>query len=85
MIRPIGLNQSDCREAGNDLRSGLGWAEALRKLLQDQAGGDDDLGDGQRKLQRPDFRFSRIDVAAQRKQPATGVDEQRHLRDRSAL
>lgn len=69
----------------NDLCAGPGTGETLKKLLQDQARRDDDVGTQKRLLQMLNLRFRRLNVPAKRQGPNARVDEQSHVRDRSAL
>lgn len=85
MVFAVRLNECEGCEAGDDLRSGLGWTEALQQFLQDEARRDDHTRAGECVLEGGNFRLGCRRIPAQRQGPDACVDEQGHLRDRSAL
>ena len=85
MVLAIGLKQREGSETLDDLAACLSAGEASQQFLQDDAGRDDDVGARQRLLERMYFRYLTRDVPSERERPDARVDEQRHLRDRSAL
>lgn len=85
MVFPVRLNQCQRGEPLHDLIACLGTCEALKQFLQHQAGGDDNLRASKCFLQRLHFGFFNLDVTPEGKRPDAGIDQERHLRDRSAL
>ena len=85
MILAIRLYQRKRREAGDDLGPGLRGNEALKQFLEYHSSGHDDIRSGKRILQSRNLRLSRRCIAPESQRPDAGVDEQRHLRERSRL
>ncbi len=85
VIRSIRNEERDRGEAIQDLRPGFRAQEALQKLLENDARGENQLAG----LDRPDkclhFTHRRRGLAPKGERPNTGIDEQAHLRLRSAL
>lgn len=67
MILPVRLQQAEGSEVLNDLLLRFGAAKALQQLLQDQAGGDNLRGTGQRFLQCRHLGHERGRITSQRK------------------
>ncbi len=55
------------------------------KFLQDEPRHDDGVAAFERVAQSLDFGLHRLRVAPERKRPDAGIDQKRHLRERSAL
>ena len=64
VVFPIWLNQSERGKALHDLLARLGPGEALKKLLQDEASGDNDIRSGKSVLQRPHLWFFSLRIAS---------------------
>ena len=86
VIVSVGLNQRQGSKALDDLGLCLRPREALKKLLQDEPGGNDDLVALECVFERLNLGVCRLSVTPKRKRPNACVDEDRHaLRERSAL
>lgn len=85
MVLAVWLDQCERTQTLDDLPAGLRAREALQEFLQDQARGDDDIGTAQCILERLHMRFLDLDIASERQRPDACIDQQRHLRERSAL
>ena len=85
VVLPIRCDEGNTSETFNDRRRCFGTSKALKQLLQDKACRGDGLAAFERLLQRNDFRNVRRHITAQGKRPDRRVNEQRHIRDRSAL
>lgn len=85
VVVAVGLNQRERCKAFEDLGLGLRCDEALQQLLEHKPGRDDDLRSGKSVLQRGDFWLDGWRIPSQSQGPDAGVNEQRHLRDRSVL
>jgi len=85
MVFAVWLDQCERREPLDDLRACLGARKALEQLLQDEACCHDDVGSGKRFLECLHLRFFNLDIASEGERPDARIDEERHLRERSAL
>ena len=85
VVCAIWLQQWQCGKALDDLDTRFRARKSLEQLLQDQTRGDDDIGSEQGVLQFLNFWLSPRGVAAQRERPDARIDEESHLRERSAL
>jgi hypothetical protein len=85
MILPTWRDERQCRELLDDRFPRARTRESLQKLLQDKSCGQDHLVAPQGVAQEPDVRSTGVRVAPQGKRPDASVDEQAHLRVRSAL
>ena len=85
VIRSIRNEERNRGEAIQDLRLGFRAQEALQKLLEDEARGENQFAGLDRPDQRPHFTCRRWGLAPKGERPDTGIDEQAHLRLRSAL
>lgn len=85
VILPVGGEKRQGREPVDDVFACARSGESLQQLLQDQPRCHDQLAAFERLAQRTHLRDRRVVVAAQREQPDTGVDEERHRRERAAL
>ena len=85
MVITVWLDQCERGEALHDLLARPGTREALQQFLQDQSGGDDDVRTGERLSECPHLGFFNLDIASERQRPDARIDQERHLRERSAL
>ena len=85
MIGPIRYDQREGGKAIHDRPTGLRPRKALEKLLEDQARGKNRLA-GQKGLLEPiNLRIRGRDITTQGQRPNTGIHENAHPRERSAL
>lgn len=85
VIPAVGHQKRQCGEPVDDFLGGTRTNEALKQFLQDQATGDNGVFALQRIAQRNHLGAPGGGVAAKGQRPNTGIDEQGHYRDRSAL
>lgn len=85
MILPLRLKQRKGRKPCNDLSAGFRTREALQEFLQHKAGRNDDIRSQQGFLQLLNLWLGCRCVTPKRQRPNACVDQQRHVRDRSAL
>lgn len=85
MILAIGLEQRQRCKPFNDLRLRLGHTKALKKLLQHQPGGHDHIGTHEGIFEGIHFGFCGCSVTAKRERPHARIDQEGHVRERSAL
>jgi len=85
VILPIWGDERQCRELLDYRVTRSRARESLQQFLQDEPGGQDHLVALQGVAQELDVRSTGVRVAPQGKRPDAGVDEQAHLRVRSAL
>ena len=85
VVVAVGRNQRERRQTFDDLFTGLGTRESLKKFLQNKPGGHHHIRSGKRLFQRLHFRLINLNVAPQRERPNARIDQERHLRERSAL
>ena len=85
MVLAVRLDQCERGESFDDLRVCPGSCEALKQFLQDQAGCDDDIASGESVFECLDLRFYSLNISPECERPDAGIDEESHLRERSAL
>jgi len=85
MVLSLRLEQRQRRKPFDDLGTGFRTREALQKFLQYEASRDDDVRPQQGFLELLNLRLRCRGVPPKRQRPNAGVDEDRHVRDRSAL
>ena len=85
VVFAVWLDQCERGEALDDLLACLRARETLKKFLQYQTGGHDDIAAGKRLLQRLHLGFFNLNIASQRERPNARIDKQRHFRERSVL
>lgn len=85
MVLTVRLYQCERGESFDDLRVCPGSCEALEQFLQDEAGGNNAIATGESLFERLDFRFFSLDISPECERPDAGINEEGHLRERSAL
>ena len=85
MVLTVRLYQCEGGESFDYLLVCPGSCEALKQFLQDQAGCDDDIASGESLFESLDLRFFSLNISPECERPDTGINEEGHLRERSAL
>ena len=85
VIVPIWRQQGDGGKTIKNLVAGLRTRKALKKLLKDEAGGQNSLASLNRLDEYPDFRGWGRPIASKSKRPNACIDEKTQWRFRSAL
>ena len=85
MVLTVRLYQCERGESLDDLRFCPRSCEALKQFLQDQAGGDDDIASSESFFEYLDLRFFSCNISPECERPDAGINEEGHLRERSAL
>lgn len=85
MVFSVRLNQCQRREPLHDLITCFRTREALKKFLQHKTGGDHNVCATKCVLQCQYRWLFNLDVTSEGKRPDARIDQERHLRDRSAL
>ena len=85
VILPVRRQKRQGRESIDDVFARPRTGESLQQFLQDQSSGDDGATTFKGIAQGTHLRSRGGAAASQRKRPHAGIDEQIHLRERSAL
>ncbi len=85
MRATIRSQQGNRAEAIQDSLAITWTSEALKQFLQHQSGGEDSFPAEQRLLESADLVRRFLSITPQSKRPNTGVHEEAHCRERSAL
>ena len=85
VILPVRGEERQGREPADDVVARTWAGKPLQQFLQDQPRGDDGFVAFKGVAQREHFRGGGNLIATEGERPDAGIDEQRHLRERSAL
>lgn len=85
VVFAVWLKQCERRKSLDDLTACFCARKTLQQFLQDDARGDDHVGSGQSVLECLYLGRFNLDIPSEGKRPDARVNEERHLRDRSAL
>ena len=85
VVLAIGLDQCQRGKSLDDLAACFCARKSLQQFLQDDACGDDKVCSGQSVLECLYLWQFNLDIPSESERPDARVDEERHLRDRSAL
>lgn len=85
VVVPVRNQKRHSGKALENLCTCLRSGEALQQLLENESGSENSFASGKGLSQSGNMRACLRRVPPKRQRPHTGVDEQAHLRERSAL